>query len=417
MTNLESRGRCDMCLSRRHFLGAGLGGFFAYAMRHRAGDLFAQEGAKAKACIVLWMEGGPSQLDTFDPKPGHANGGPTKAIETAAKGVRIAASLPRVAAQMKRLSIVRSLNSAEGEHQRAQYLLHTGHPFIEGVAHPSTGAVVSKEAGGAVTIPRYVSIGQPGFGPAFLGQEHGPFALENPQTALEMLRKLDSKRGRFQLAQELGREFEKSHEDGLLKLRDGLMERTAALLDTAFPKAIDLSQEPDEVRDRYGRGGFGAGCLVARRLVEAGVRFVEVSLGGWDTHQDNFNAVGRLCGALDPAFSALVEDLEKRGLLDSTMVMWMGEFGRTPAINADTGRDHFPRAFSAVVGGGGLAGGRVIGETNAGGMEIARDPVSVADLFATVFDRFGFDHAKKYRGEGGTVVKMTEGGTPVKALF
>jgi hypothetical protein len=405
-----------MCISRRSFLGCGAGGFLAFAMRHQAGDLFAQEAVKAKACIVLWMRGGPSQLDTFDPKGG-ATGGGVKSLATVAKEIAIADSLPKTAGVMNHLSIIRSMTSKEGEHQRATTLLHTGRPFVEGVGHPSAGAIVSKESSDkAVTVPRYVTIGGEAFGPAFLGEEHGPFTLEDPERALEQLRQLQTKRARFKLAKELGRDFDDSHAGELLDRREGLMLRTAALLDTGFPKALDLAKESEELRNAYGRNGFGQGCLLARRLVEAGSRFVEVDLGGWDTHQNNAQGVRTLCSTLDPALAALVADLRDRRLLESTIVLWMGEFGRTPVINAENGRDHFPRAFSVAIGGGGIPGGRVIGDTGRAGLEIAKDPVTVPDLFATIFERFGFDTAKKYRDLQGAVVKMTESGVPVKGL-
>jgi hypothetical protein len=406
-------------MNRRNFIGCCGGGFLAYALRHEAGGLlFGQDAKRAKACIVLWMSGGPSQIDTFDPKPNAANGGGVKAIETSAKEIRISENLPRLATQMKHLSVVRSMTSREGEHQRATYLLHTGRPPLEGFAHPPAGCIVSKEiSADPVKMPRYVTIGAPAFGPSLLGADHSAFALDDPGQALERIRQLQSKRARFKLLDELGREFEQSHPSDLLKQREGIVERTAALLDTQFPAALDLSKEPDDLRDRYGRTAFGQNCLAARRLVEAGVRFVEVEHGSWDTHQQNGPQTKQLCATLDPGFATLVEDLAKRGLLESTVVLWMGEFGRTPTINADRGRDHFPAAFSAVLGGGGIAGGRVFGETSNGGDAIAKDPVQVPDLFATVFDRFGFDPAKKYRGDGGTIVKMTEGGVPVKALF
>ncbi len=413
MTNHDN---CGCGVSRRSFLGMGVGGFFAFASRHGALDLFAQETAKAKACIVLWMSGGPSQIDTWDPKSG-ATGVGVKAITTAADGLSISDNLAKTAKVMKHLSIIRSMTSKEGEHQRATTLLHTGRPFVEGVGHPSAGAIVSKEISNkAVTIPRYVTIGGEAFGPAFLGEEHAPFGLENPEQALEQLRQLQSKRSRFKLLRDLSKEFDESRQGELLDKREGIMERTAALLDTPFPKALDLAKESDSIRDAYGRNRFGQGCLLARRLVEAGVRFVEVDLGGWDTHQNNAAAVKANCGVLDPALAALVTDLEEKKLLESTMVIWMGEFGRTPVINADNGRDHFPRAFSVAIGGGGIPGGRVVGDTGKAGLEIAKDPVTVPDLFATVFERFGFDLTKKYRDPLGAVVKMTENGTPVKAL-
>ena len=405
-----------MCLSRRSFLGLGAGGFFAFAMRHGAHDLFAQDATRARACIVLWMSGGPSQIDTFDPKSG-ATGLGVKAIATAADGVSISDNLPKTAAMMKQLSIIRSMTSKEGEHQRATTLLHTGRPFVEGVGHPSAGAIVSKEISDKpVTVPRYVTIGGEAFGPAFLGEEHAPFGLEDPDRALEQLRQLQSKRSRFKLLRDLSKEFDESRQGELLDRREGIMERTSALLDTPFPKAIDLSKESDARRDKYGRSRFGQGCLLARRLVESGTRFVEIDLGGWDTHQSNAAAVKANCATLDPALASLLEDLRDKSLLESTLVLWMGEFGRTPVINAENGRDHFPRAFSVAIGGGGIPGGRVVGDTGKAGLEVTKDPVTVPDLFATMFERFGFDLAKKYRDPLGAVVKMTENGTPVKGL-
>ncbi len=401
-----------MCLSRRHFLGLGAGGFFAFAARHGIADLFAQDAPKAKSCIVLWMSGGPSQLDTFDPK-----GDSVKSIETASKEIRIAESLPRTAKAMSKLSVIRSMTSKEGDHQRATTFLHTGRPFVEGVAHPSSGAIVSREISSKpVTVPRYVTIGGNAFGPAFLGEEHGPFTVEDPEQALNTLRQLESRRARFKLLQDLGQEFEKAHDSDLLKRREGLVDRTAALLDTPFPKALDLAKESDATRDAYGRNRFGQGCLLARRLVEGGTRFVEVELGGWDTHRDNAALVKQNCATLDPAIAALVDDLEKRALLDSTMVLWMGEFGRTPALNADKGRDHYPKAFSAVLGGGGIPGGRVIGDTGRNGVDVTKDPVTVPDLFATMFERFGFDITKKYHDSAGAVVKMVEESSVIKGL-
>jgi hypothetical protein len=407
-----------MCiLDRRTFLGGTLGGFFAYALRNRAEGLFAQESAsRAKRCVVLWMDGGPSQLDTFDPKPGVETGGPTKAIDTAARGLRIAESLPQIARRMKKLSIVRSMNSKEGDHLRGQYLLHTGYPLVEGFARPSLGSMVSKESAES-RIPKYVTLGAAGFGPAYLGASHAPFSVEDLRQALDSLRAVGKKRDRIRLIRELDREFDAGHPAELLAGREEMIRKIEELSDTAFVRALDLESEPSRDREKYGTSTFGRRCLAARRLLEAGVRFVEVHQDGWDTHVDNFSKVGEQCALIDGPWAALMDDLDGRGLLDETLVVWMGEFGRTPGINARNGRDHYPRVTCAVLGGGGIEGGRVVGETDRLGASIVKDPVGVPDLFATLFGCFGLDPKRRFKTEFGGTATLTDGGSPIKALL
>ncbi|HVE41777.1 MAG TPA: DUF1501 domain-containing protein [Planctomycetota bacterium] len=407
-----------MCtIDRRHFLGGTLGGFFAYALRNRADSLFAQESAgRAKRCVVLWMNGGPSQMDTFDPKPGVETGGPTKAIETAARGVRIAESLPEIARRMKHLSVVRSIGSKEGDHLRGQYLFHTGHPLVEGFAHPAVGSMISKESPES-KIPKYVTLGAAGFGPAYLGAAHAPFSVEDAKQALESLRAISKKRERIRFLRALDQEFDASHPADVLTSREEMLRKIEELSDTPFVRALDLAAEPSRERDRYGASPFGQRCLTARRLLEAGVNFVEVHQDGWDTHVDNFSAVGNQCRLIDAPWAALMDDLEARGLLDETVVVWMGEFGRTPSINARNGRDHYPRVTCAVVGGGGIAGGRVVGETDRLGATVMKDPVTVPDLFATLFSCFGLDPKRRFRTEFGGTATLTDGGSPIRALL
>jgi uncharacterized protein (DUF1501 family) len=405
------------CCSRRTFLGGSLGGFFAYALRNRADGLFAQESAgRAKRCIVLWMDGGPSHVDTFDPKPGQETGGPTKAIETAARGVRIAEALPQIAKRMKKLSIVRSIGSKEGDHLRGQYLFHTGYPLVEGFARPALGAMVSKETAEA-RIPKYVTLGAAGFGPAFLGAAHAPFSVEDARQALESLRAVGRKKDRIRFLRTLGQEFDDAHAADVLAGREEMLRKIEELSDTSFVRALDLDTEPSRERERYGKTPFGQRCLTARRLLESGVRFVEIHQDGWDTHIDNFTKVGEVCGVIDGPWSALMDDLDAKGLLDETVVLWMGEFGRTPTINARNGRDHFPRVTCAVVGGGGLQGGRVVGETDRLGANIVKDPVGVPDLFATLFQSFGVDPKRRFRTEFGGTATLTDNGTPIRALL
>jgi hypothetical protein len=403
-------------LNRRRFLAGTTGGFFAYALRNGSADLFAQESrARAKRCLVLWMDGGPSQIDTFDPKPGVETGGDFKAIDTAAAGVRIGEPLPQIARRMKKLSIVRSIQSKEGDHLRGQYLFHTGYPLLEGFARPSAGSVVSKETPEA-KFPKYVTLGAPGFGPAWLGASHAPFAIEEIGKALETFRALGTRRERIRFLREIDREFDEAHPSEALAGRGETVKKIEELVDTPFVRALDLQRESSRDRERYGSHPFGQRCLAARRLLEAGATFVEVHLDGWDTHVDNFARLRELCGVLDGPWAALVDDLDGKGLLDETVVLWMGEFGRTPAINDRRGRDHYPRVTCAVVGGGGIPGGRVVGETDKLGMAVVKDPVTVPDLFATLFSAFGVDPARRFRTEFGGTATLTDGGRPIRAL-
>ncbi|MBI3858015.1 MAG: DUF1501 domain-containing protein [Planctomycetes bacterium] len=405
------------CCNRRTFLGGSLGGFFATALRHRAQDLFAQDSTgRAKRCVALWMDGGPSHVDTFDPKPGEETGGPTKAIDTAARGVRISEALPQIAKRMKKLSIVRSITSKEGDHLRGQYLFHTGFPLVEGFSRPALGAMISKETPEA-KIPKYVTLGAAGFGPAWLGAAHAPFSVDDLRQALESLRAVGRKKERIAFLRTLDREFDDSHSADVLAGREEMLRKLEELSDTAFARALDLESEPSRDRERYGQSAFGQRCLAARRLLESGVRFVEIHQDGWDTHVDNFSRVNELCGTIDGPWAALMDDLDARGLLDETVILWMGEFGRTPSINVRNGRDHYPRVSCAVLGGGGLQGGRIVGETDRLGANIVKDQVGVPDLFATLFSAFGVDPKRRFRTEFGGTATLTDGGTPIRSLF
>jgi hypothetical protein len=377
----------------------------------------AGDPARKRACIVLWMAGGPTQTDTFDPKPGHANGGPFRAIDTAAPGVRVAEHLPRVAGQMKHLAVVRSMATREGDHARATLHLRTGNLPQGGIDFPTFGALVSNEhARPDADLPGYVSISPRGFGPAaltagFLGSRHAPlvvggtggdvFAAESGgELRVENLglpagvsgRRADERRA---LLEETEGEFLAARPGAATDSHRSAYQRAVRLMKESAAKAFDLEGEKAAVRDRYGRTRFGQGCLLARRLVERGVPFVEVALGGWDTHDNNFAQVKGLCGTLDPAWAALVADLNDRGLLDTTTIVWMGEFGRTPGINPRQGRDHYPNAWSVVLGGGGIAGGRAVGKTGKDGMTVEERPVAVPDLLATICRAIGVDPAKQ----------------------
>jgi len=317
---------------------------------------------------------------------------------------------------MKKLSIVRSITSKEGDHLRGQYLFHTGYPLVEGFARPALGAMVSRETP-AARVPKYVSLGAAGFGPAFLGATHAPFSVEDLRQALESLRAVGRKKDRIRFLRALDQDFDAAHSAEVLAGREEMLRKIEELSDTPFVRALDLEAEPSRDRERYGATPFGQRCLAARRLLESGVRFVEIHQNGWDTHVDNFAKVGEVCGVIDAPWAALMDDLDARGLLDETIVLWMGEFGRTPTINPRNGRDHYPRVTCAVIGGGGLQGGRVVGETDRLGANIVKDQVGVPDLFATLVQSFGVDPRRRFRTDFGGTATLTDNGTPIRALL
>jgi uncharacterized protein (DUF1501 family) len=378
------------------------------------------------ACILLFMGGGPSHLETWDPKPDVEAGGETKAIDTAVEGIRIAHYWPKVAQQTKNLAIIRSMTNTEGEHQRAQYMLHTGHAPAGGVRHPTFGTAVANEiAPENFDLPCCVSINQapqgiPGSG--ILGPAVAPFVVADPNT---MPANVVLPRGvndaRFARRLELLKQMDKDLADNVGK--PGVEEHqtiygaASRLVRSPNLKAFDLTQEKEAVRDRYGRTSFGQGCLLARRLVEAGVTYVAVYMNSWDTHRDHFSRMKRLAGDADPGFAALIEDLRDRGMLERTLVIWTGEFGRTPRINPSGGRDHYPKAFNLALAGAGIKGGQVIGATNADASVVKERPVRVPDLFCSFCHALRINPRKENQSDDGRPIKIVEGGEVVKELF
>jgi RNA polymerase sigma factor (sigma-70 family) len=349
-----------------------------------------------RSCIILWMSGGPSQIDTFDPKPGSPNAGLFTPIDTAVKGVQFSQHLPNLAGLAKHLTVIRSMTHKEGDHGRATYLMRTGHTIDSDIAYPALGCVLAKElSAGRPDLPRYLSFGPafqlaPGaFSPGFLSKRYAPIPLRG--------------KGDFGAAAGIPlppvEAFEAQVKGRGKKLRD------------AVAKAFDLSEEKQEVRTAYGPDVFGQGCLLARRLVERGVPVVELDMGGWDTHADNFNMVHKRSAILDSGFGSLLKDLHERKRLDTTLVVWMGEFGRTPRINQQMGRDHWPKNFCVLLAGCGIKGGQVIGETDRDGVQIVERPVSPPELFATIYKALGIDPAKEYRANDEEKVPLVEAGT------
>ncbi|MGC8667243.1 MAG: DUF1501 domain-containing protein [Chthonomonadales bacterium] len=412
-------------LDRRGFLRLGVGGLLSFLLAQWLDPVPAEAAGKpsAKACILLWMNGGPSHLDTFDPKPGAPTGGPFKSIATSAEGVRICEHLPQVAEQARHLAIIRSMTSREGNHQRAQYLMHTGYAPTGTIQHPSLGAWVSEELGDpASELPNFVSINGPSIGAGFLGVQYGPFVVARagqPPDNVHLPPDVSPERfrNRSRALDTLERRFNADTGDAKVSGRRAVYAKAIRLMNTPKLRAFDLSEEPAAVKAAYGDTDFGRGCLLARRLVEAGVRFVEVVLDGWDTHQDNFTRTKQLMQTLDPAMASLIKELNERDLLRSTLVLWMGEFGRTPVINANEGRDHWPQVWDAVMAGGGVRGGIAYGQTDENGSRVVDSPVSVPDLFATVAVILGMDPSHTVMTPIGRPIAITDRGQPVKRLI
>lgn len=418
----------DGVIHRRAFLrrvGAGTAALGALGWMD-AVALSAEEMRKNEmACILLFMRGGPSQLETFDPKPGVTNGGPTKAIHTAVNGVQIAEGWNRVASATKDIALVRSMTNREGEHQRATYQLHTGYVPMGSVKFPSFGSIVASEIGPKeFDLPHFISIGNRAttIGSGFLGMQYAPFVVGNPNqmpTNVALPRGVTDKRltRRLDLLDDLEKDFAEAGGERQVEEHRALLGSASRLVTSPRLEAFDLAKEKDAIRDKYGRTPFGQGCLLARRLIEQGVTFVEVESNGWDTHQDNFNRTKKLSETVDPAFAALLSDLKERGRLQKTLVIWMGEFGRTPKINPNTGRDHYPRAFNVALAGGGIKGGKVIGATSADGADVKERPVGVADLFCTFCQALKINPRKENVSSLGRPIKIVDGGQAVKELI
>jgi hypothetical protein len=423
MANFSEINRRDlMKLSAAGIMTTGLSGWLNVLASHASTTR-----QQHKRCVVLWMDGGPSHKDTFDLKPGTENGGPYRAIDTNVNGIQISEHFPRLAQLMNHGTIIRSMSTGEGAHARAKYYLHTGYKEgVGGLVYPALGSIVSKEIGNPThPLPNYVAVGNRTYGSGFLGPRFQPLHVADPNRGVENLRPLvsnDQFTNRLGLLEEMEQGFLRTHgAGGVGTAHRTTYQRAVNLLQSREARAFDLSQEPASVRTAYGNSRFGEGCLLARRLIETGVSFVEVTLGGWDTHQNNFARVSQLSGQVDPAMSQLVIDLRERGLLNDTLVLWMGEFGRTPRINqrgAQPGRDHYPRAWSMVMMGGGLPGGRVVGRTDREGAVVEERLVNTLDFMATVCRALGIDYTKMNQTPIGRPVRIADrGATPIPEVF
>ncbi|AKV00864.1 hypothetical protein AKJ09_07527 [Labilithrix luteola] len=412
-------------LTRRQILRASLAGGFGLSVSRALERLaFAAPSpeAKTRSIILLWMNGGPSHLDTWDPKQGKV-AGDAKSIKTNVPGISISEHMPNLARAANKLAIVRGMTSKEGNHQRAQYLLRTGYAPTPTVPHPTLAAWASKRLGEPSTgLPASVSLGGPSLGAGFFGVQYGPFVVQGPGQLPDNVAygpAVDASRfdARKALLADMETSFSASTGDAKVEGRRAVYAKADRLMHASALRTFDVSEEPEAVRAAFGDTAFGRGCLTAVRLVGAGVRFVEVALDGWDTHQDNFGRTKKLMGTLDPAMSALLAELERRSLASNTVVAWMGDFGRTPKINGNDGRDHHPAAWSAVLAGGGIRGGITHGETDADGEKVVKDAVSVPNLLATIATAVGLDPGDTAQSPAGRPISLTDHGVPVKALL
>jgi hypothetical protein len=405
-------------VDRRGFLKLAAGGAALAAVR--PGSLAARAAEmrrQGKACILLWMAGGPSQFETFDPKPGAPTQGPTRAIDTTAAGVRIAGHWQRTAGVMHEVAVLRSLTSKEGNHGRATYLLHTSYPPSGGIVHPGFGSLTAQAlAPEDFDLPHVVSISGASASSSFLGVKYAPFVITDPSRPPD---NLPAPVPAARLNRRLGllHELEGDTPSSQVKDHQTLYDQTARLILSPRCRAFQLAEEPARVRATYGASAFGHGCLMARRLVEAGVTFIEVESGGWDTHGNELPSLQKLIPPVDQAMAALITDLKVRGLLERTLVIWMGEFGRTPRINLTAGREHYPHAFNAVLAGCGVQGGRVVGATDRLGAEVVERPITVEDLFCTFCLALGMDPRRENQSNVGRPVKVVEHGSAVRELF
>jgi hypothetical protein len=386
------------------------------------------------ACILLWMGGGPSHIDTFDPKPEAPQDirGAFGAIKTNVSGVMLSEHLPKLAKQMDKFSILRSVTSPDGTHETATHYLLTGYPFNPAIEYPGYGSVVAREKGFQNSLPPYAMFGgMPNNhgGGGYMGATYNPFVIGgdpndnnfsvqdvSPPNGVDVVR-MDRRRRLREALDDWQRNKETASK--ATQTMDEFYTRAYDLVTSPVAKkAFNLKEEPDKVRAEYGRNYFGQSCLLARRLVEAGVRCVSINYNGWDTHTDNFNALkNSLLPPLDGGYAALLNDLKQRGLLDTTLVVWMGEFGRTPRVNSSAGRDHWPGAISVCMGGGGIKTGVVVGSSNERAEYPKDRPLRVEDVAATIYKAFGVNYEKEYMSPQERPIKINYDGTPISELL
>lgn len=440
--------------SRRALLKAGLGAAavttFLSPLRHVLADEAPSATlpgrGQAKQVMFLYMSGGASHYETLDPKPGNSAGGPTKAISTAVPGIQIASSLPGLAKRMKDIAILRGMSTKEGNHERARYLMHTGYAPNPTLTHASFGSIVSAEIGNPeLALPNYVAINGPGAKAGYMGVNHEPFSItvraggETAQRGggnarrrnnlrrrsgaavqnLEAPGGMSTKRRdrRLELLGELNERFASDRGQQVAEAQGAMFERARRMMDSPKNTAFDLSKEAAKTRDAYGQNSFGQAVLMGRRLLDEDVSFVEVNMNGWDTHDDNFNRIKALNAQVDQAVSTLIDELKASGRFEQTLIVWVGDFGRTPRITATDGRGHYPQAWSTFMAGAGIQGGRVIGKTSEDGAKVVEGAVTPPQFFGSIAHATGVKGETTLEVNGRPISYVDEGGAPVADLF
>ena len=425
--NLNNHGKCENIehISRRTMLKATLATGTGNAIANWGGlfnsQSIAQEAQKlGKRCILLWMNGGASQIDTFDMKPGKPTAGPFREIQSKLPGYKVCEYLPKMAQQVEKLGIIRSMRTASPDHPDGIYHMHTCYKQSERMPHPELGAMIGKYIGNKDSdLPSFVRMGPTGnAGSGYLGPRYEPFGIERngnmPYFTTPYLPPANETR-RNDLLRFMENESRKDNITDAFESHRVAKERSWRLLKAK--SLFDTSKDWPKHQELYGASDFGRGCFLARKLVEAGVPFVEIGQDNYDSHADNFVCHKANMQILDPAWSGLLIDLERSGLLQDTLVVWMGEVGRTPQINNRAGRDHFIRGWTIVLAGGGIKGGVVYGSTDADGRDVATNPVSEGDLFATIYTALGVNpRAKHYVGTR-PIWATPEGSKPIKELL
>ncbi len=421
-------------LSRRHFvtraaqsfLGvSALAGLPSFARAAGAGASNARQIATAKQVIYLYMNGGMSHLDTLDPKTNAEVMGSTKLRHTAVDDLKLSDNLPLLGKRADKLAVIHSMTSTQGAHQQGNYYMHTSYEMRSSIRHPAMGAWMLKFDGRHnPTLPGNVMIGSdsthPGSG--FFESSLSPLMIRDPEGGLQnsgLARGMTEERFNFHrsLAEKLDQPFVEKYDQRNVRAYTDMYDDAIKLMRSQDLAAFDLVDEPDNLKTRYGKNAFGQGCLLARRLVEHGVRFVEVSLGGWDTHNSNFVNVPEQCNMLDSALATLLDDLERRGLLETTLVVLATEFGRTPEINTNEGRDHHPTAFSCLLAGGGVRGGHVHGSTDERGAKLVEKAVTIPDFNATIGYALGLPLDQVLYSPSMRPFTLADKGQPVTSLF
>jgi len=422
----EFTRRRFMETTAKSFLGVGALGVASHARAALGPNLgLPNRAGAAKHLIYLYMGGGMTHMDTFDPKPGHKNQGQTKAINTNVDGIQISEYLPTLAKNADKLAIIRSLTSTAGAHQQGNYMMHTSYEERATIRHPGLGAWALKYKGRMnPNLPGAVFIGgdsRINGGGGFFEPEFEPLAINDPNAGLKnsKLRGVDQEtfNHRLDLASKFDAEFHQRYNVKQVRAYTQMYDDAVRIMTSKDLAAFDLRQEDEMVRESYGDNSFGQGCLLARRLVEHDVRAIEVSFGGWDMHNNVFISAPEKCQILDQAVGALLNDLEKRGKLDDTVVVLTTEFGRTPRINQNAGRDHYPKAFSSVIAGGGIKGGTVWGETDEGAENVIENPVKIPDFNATVAYALGLPLDNVIYSPSKRPFTVSHKGKPVLDLF